>query len=351
MNQTTSVAAGDPLIIFLHNLKTGGTTLRTLIARQYPSDAVHTVGGRPEEFGSPDQAREIDLAKTRVIQGHIPFGLHQVLARPTVYTTMLRDPVDRMASLYYFTLNSPTRAIHQESSAHLGSLEQFVSSGTLLETDNGQTRRLSGLKAAFGECSEAMLERAKMNIRHHFAIVGLSERFDESVILMKRLFGWRSTFYLREKVTQQRPMKEELPDAAVRTVLEYNQLDSELHRFAHQMLDQAIARRGDSFRLELDGFKRVNAELTRLSTYAEGGVNDIDADGAPAALLDAHAQLLSREAELQRQTRHLSRQVRHRDKELRSLRKELRSLMKELAQTNERLHDQESRSARRFGIW
>ena len=352
MTSASAIGSAEPLLIFLHNLKTGGTTLRTIVQRQYPVDAVHTVGGRPEEFGGPKHVGQIELDKTRVVQGHIPFGLHEALPGQSSYITMLRDPVERMISLYYFTLHSPERAIHRESGDHLASLEEFVSSGALLETDNGQTRRLSGLRPSFGQCSAEMLERAKENVRAYFSVVGLSERFDESLLLMKRLFGWTSIFYLREKATRRRPNKADLPDRVIRTVLEYNQLDRQLYRFAGELLDQALADQGDDLASELQAFTRLNAKLAARSVRTvptDQPTDEPETDSATSRLLDAHARLLSREADLQRETLHLSRQARHREKELRSLRKELRSSTQELARARDRMQ-MESTRARRFGI-
>jgi hypothetical protein len=93
-----------PPVIFLHNLKAGGTTFREILIRQYGARAVYTVGGRHRTTGDLRRIRSLDVDKVRVIQGHIPFGVHELLRRESTYVTLLRDPVERIVSLYRFIL-------------------------------------------------------------------------------------------------------------------------------------------------------------------------------------------------------------------------------------------------------
>jgi hypothetical protein len=75
-------------------------------------------------------------------------------------------------------------------------VKDYISSGLTVWVDNGQTCMLSGAgeSVGFGKCSHDMLETAKRNIETHFAVVGLSECFNEALILLRRLFGWRMPF-------------------------------------------------------------------------------------------------------------------------------------------------------------
>jgi hypothetical protein len=57
-------------------------------------------------------------------------------------------------------------------------------------TRNEQVRRIAGVPPEKGPCTEATLEKALEHLRTDFAVSGLTERFDESLILMKRRLGW-----------------------------------------------------------------------------------------------------------------------------------------------------------------
>ena len=54
---------------------------------------------------------------------------------------------------------------------------------------------LSGLTEPFGEVTDEMLEQAKHNLREELVFFGLTERFDESLVLAKRRLGFRSILY------------------------------------------------------------------------------------------------------------------------------------------------------------
>ena len=49
-----------------------------------------------------------------------------------------------------------------------------------------------------------MLERAKRNLDEHFSWLGMTERFDESLILLRRTFGWRDVRYVSRNVSRSR---------------------------------------------------------------------------------------------------------------------------------------------------
>ena len=79
--------------------------------------------------------------------------------RPTTYITLLRNPVDRVLSLYHFL-----EAERQTS------IEEFVAHPSIKEVDNDQTRRIAGVDPAVGGCTNAMLLKAMENMRRHFAV-------------------------------------------------------------------------------------------------------------------------------------------------------------------------------------
>jgi hypothetical protein len=74
------------------------------------------------------------------------------------------------------------------------------------------------------------LNIAKKNLADHFAVVGITEEFDRSLILISRLLGWSHPFYTKQNVTRRHPHKEELPRETLRVLQAYNELDLELYR-------------------------------------------------------------------------------------------------------------------------
>lgn len=242
--------------------KTGGGTLREIVWRQYEKNACYRFasGWDDDDLGPVDELKNLpDTQKEGItaIEGHIPFGVHEYLPQPSAYITTLRDPVDLVISLYYYIRRVPHVLNHYYQVKNM-SLQDFVCSG-MPSTENMQTRYLRGTDALFGQpLSFEDLETVKKNLQDRFAIVGLLERFDETLILFRRAFGWRNVFYVKKNVTRNRPSKKAIPRNIVAAIEKRNELDMELYRYAEDMFDGVIHEQDSSFDRELYVFQLQN---------------------------------------------------------------------------------------------
>ena len=271
----------DRLPLFLHIPKTGGTTLKNCIYHQYKADEYYESeegclvdgiyyypGGFHKEPHAAIPAQVIQALKRydiRAVVGHFSFGMHTYVKRPWTYVTLLRNPVDRVISLYYSCCAYHIRGDkstqpHEIVSSDI-SIEDFVLHSSCREADNDQTRRISGLEPEFGACSLSTLDKAKDNLRRYFSVVGVTEYFDETVILIKRTLGWaRAPYYLPSLVNKDRPATAGLPQKSINTILEHNELDTKLYEFAKELLYERIADQGPDFDREVRRFQALNAE-------------------------------------------------------------------------------------------
>lgn len=262
-----------PPVIFLHIPKAAGTTLARIMGRQYPGRALYAVdGSRVSESIAEFKALPPEQrASVKAMIGHMPFGLHRHLPGSPVYITVLRDPVKRIVSHYRYARRTPEHYLHDTVCSENMSLEAYVASGISVELNNGQTRLLSGVRGAdpstvndpadlipFGQCSPELLERAKANLEEHFPVVGLTERFDETLILLKRVLGWQMPLYTSRNVAGGREQRAPLSQETVAAMRQYNQLDIELYAYAARRFARAVHAAGPGFERELVSFKRLN---------------------------------------------------------------------------------------------
>src|SRR5690242_13639514 len=122
----------------------------------------------------------------RAIRGHMAVGVRQWLPSDTQYVTILRRPVPRVISHYYH-LKQRQRVTRVRPfglppmPAEL-TLHDCVDQAQYIP-DNLATRLLSDSPSPLGELTAERVEAAKRNLREVFALVGVTERFDEFFVL------------------------------------------------------------------------------------------------------------------------------------------------------------------------
>jgi Galactose-3-O-sulfotransferase len=249
--------------VYLHIPKTGGVTLRAALRHKYPATTL--------ELHSPSDLEPLALLPLEerraasVVTGHLPYGVHRYIPQESDYITILRDPVARVISTYHHVLRHPNHWFHDEVARSGMRLEEFVraSNGP---ADNLQTRLISGRGSGrlvshgsgrperTGVGAEA-LEEAKRNL-DHFLVVGLTERFDESFLLIRRALGWKLPMYATRNAANGyvNPPSAE----AIRLIRQRDRLDVELYEHARGLFSAAVGREGPSLRRELAAFKVLN---------------------------------------------------------------------------------------------
>lgn len=263
--------------IFVHVPKTAGTTFRAIIENTFPKKQICRIYHGSVNFMGMDEFLALadeDKKKFRIFCGHFEFGLHRKIPQPCKYITVMRNSIERTISLYHHHMQGKhARAdknvedIHARIKNDDFSLSEFVSSGiSFRNTDNGQTRLLSGEAPAFGQCNRTMLDTAKENLRNHFVVTGLTERFDESVLLMQKALGWPAPYYLSQNIATDRVKYEDLPQSTLETIRRSNELDTELYEYAEKLLEEKIARYGAEFEKELEQFRTGNSLYQKKMT-------------------------------------------------------------------------------------
>ncbi|EKD96909.1 MAG: hypothetical protein ACD_23C01190G0004 [uncultured bacterium] len=231
--------SGSP-IVFIHIPKTGGMTLYSMIREIYRPSELHKINPAVESVEKYKHLPQTRKNSLKAIYGHMDYGLRELLPADSAYVTLMRHPVERVISHYYYvrrTGNDPLRELAMRSS-----LYDWVARCNLEEMDNGQTRRLSGMAQGikFGECSAEALAQAKTNLARDFALVGITERYDETYLLMCKMFGWPIKNYPSINVAKWKPEQNEIPARTLRLIEKFNALDMELYDYATRLFAEKV---------------------------------------------------------------------------------------------------------------
>jgi hypothetical protein len=243
--------------LFLHVPKTAGSSIRTLISQNYR--AANTIGfsGEPGPIewyrNSPAAFRQ----QYALVHGHFPYGLHSGID-DFRYFTFLRNPVARHFSDFDFLKRYAPHPMHAEILEGRVTLQDWA---MIFDRHpiyrNRITRFISGVGDA-GAPDEAALISAQQHICNDFAFVGLTERFDESVLVLAKRLGWRSAFYLTKNVTEGRSQPTPAMQATAAKGLD---LDIRLYAFAIERFAQLPELRSPAFSAALEEFRKIRAWL------------------------------------------------------------------------------------------
>jgi hypothetical protein len=237
------------MAVFVHVPRTAGASLAAAFG-QVGGGGVYRVAERlpfPEEAAlqmAVDRYGGLEFAhrsQIKLLWGHIPFGIHGYLRRRCRYVGMLRDPIDRIVSLFHFAKNE----LHEGDRLYRPDLKLADwADDPPQEIDNAMTRYYCGLDAfqvLVGTLDAGHLERAKLNLSAQFAAVGVLEKYEEMLKACATAFGWEQrpeVFSQNLRAGQAQHAGEREPDRETmdvglrRRFEEITRLDQELYDFA-----------------------------------------------------------------------------------------------------------------------
>ena len=219
---SNTLSSKQPVLVFTHIPKTGGSTLNALLLRQFPRekmfhilDALHC-----EAFlAMSDEERD----RFDCIIGHVPACIHNFISRPCRYIVLLREPLERAISDYYYMLTNSAHPRHEEYTGKKMTLEQhlraridsprvilnllFYPQMEFLHRHMPDVKKLRG----FESCSmNQIIEQSKRKLREDFFQAGITDRFEDFVLLLARKLGWRLPYYHIKNQSRSRPRTDTL---------------------------------------------------------------------------------------------------------------------------------------------
>ena len=216
----------------LHIPKTAGTSLRESIALAHPDLKVQQI---------PDPQQVQPGADTDVISGHFSYDNAASYGKPVI--TVLRHPVDRFVSIYFFWRQLYERDIERTrktSLAHHLSLLDFAKAfdepelaselynrmAWQVHSDFRLMRRFQ-MRCNRGVDTSALIDGALNNLRS-FAVIGFQDRYGEFIESVNDHFGMRIE-NRKVNVTERRSAMEDLTREELGAILHWIEADMEVY--------------------------------------------------------------------------------------------------------------------------
>lgn len=225
--------------LFVHLQKTAGTALLKRLRHHFGLDAVYP---HPAEQGSP--ATVLDVGRLlrrldeegdrfRVVTGHFPLCVADLVPGPVATFSLLRDPVERTLSFLRHQREVEPRFADV-------TLEEIyddpVSTGGLLVNHMVKMLSLTAEEMTVGaltpvQVDDPRLERAQTNLAERIDVLGLQEHFDIFCADLEATYGWD----LGDQVFMNRTTPTPASDALRQRIRVDNDHDVRLYAWAREL--------------------------------------------------------------------------------------------------------------------
>jgi len=176
--------------------------------------------------------------KLKIIMGHMRFAPDMMPSNREVrYVTFLRDPVERVLSVYYHHKTKPQEPLYKLFNQKGFDILDFLESppaainSTIHPADNRMTRAICGRDIAPWKVCQEDLELAIYNLHHHFDHVLLTEYFNEGIRILSRHYKWRYAKVIKANATKIKPNRSDIPNDTIRKITLFNKWDVALYEY------------------------------------------------------------------------------------------------------------------------
>ena len=244
-----------PALYFFHIPKTAGTSVGRYFDRVCSPAEICPYWSWDDLVATPRE----QLESFQVFRGHFQGYLEDYLRRPLTMLTILRDPVERSISCYYYARSNPNYPFHQQAMTR--TLREYcLDPGTRWRIEDYQTACLltllwrcgsnfeadcaamAGSQFAIHTAVEATTAAGvpvgkRFELACHalerFAAVGITEHLAESLNLFSRTLGLPEvTEPIRENSSANRPAAAEIDGKTLETIRELTRADQLIYDYA-----------------------------------------------------------------------------------------------------------------------
>ncbi|XP_071952710.1 galactosylceramide sulfotransferase-like [Antedon mediterranea] len=268
-------------IVFLKTHKTGGSTIWWIMqnfALQNKLQVVVPITGLSfsdksittnvvRRLFSPMGIRKGDYTnyKYNVFSIHARFNrdvFDSFMKKNTTYVTILRNPVTQFESAFdYFSIGG--RKGNKTSRLREWMEHPFLNwkkSKMKFATHNCQIRDL-GINPSLLNANDIITKIKKLDTDFDFVMI--TEMFDESLIILKKMMCWRFediVYFPKKKRYSQVSLSKDL----VLKIGNWNALDMKLYDYFRRRFDDHVKNYGPNFQSDLDAFRKIKSFLSNV---------------------------------------------------------------------------------------
>jgi hypothetical protein len=249
---------------FIHPPKCGGSTVISFFGLNKGNDQFTSFIWDEGGWGNC----RAKLLETQVGGGHQPYGIHRAIKHPVNYCTILRDPLARQISHYWYAANGKNGAVTRGVSV---STPEALALQGVLSLDEWVSESLGGknlfVQMLSGEpvVNEASLAVAQIHLREQIGTVGVCEDMSEFLLRLCGSTGMKLPFYFEANRTNGAPKgKTRLSEAARQKFIDDNSFDYELFHDANRIVEAYAKEMGSVFSNALELVRVIQSEINQL---------------------------------------------------------------------------------------
>lgn len=244
------------VILFIHIPKTAGTSFHTIMRNIFGDERVlRIINPHAEIENASLDLMKSDLSVFSCITGHIPRYIFNEYEHKIQFFTMLRDPVDRVFSLYRFLSRAHTKDLAEVGLLPGFTFGEFLSTrapGTFAQVNNGMSRMLSRKKSLNNpDDSEFWNSNTMINeLEYVFKFLeqtdfGLVEYMNETLNLIK--ISWNIPYAIEEYSENSTSFDDKIRTMEnIHRIVELNTVDIALYQEARKIFKERVKVCGSS---------------------------------------------------------------------------------------------------------
>ena len=265
-------------LFFIHPPKSGGSSVLSFFEINSGKGAfTRFIWDTP---GWPNRLEQLD--RTKLGGGHQGYGFHRLARTPLDYLVILRDPLKRQISHYWYAMTGKNGDIEERAS--ISHAEALARSGVISldewvrESHDGRNifiKMITGHEVV----DDDSLRLACEHIERRFIWAGCCEDLSQFLLFLCGKSNLDLPFYSKTNVTKKDcKSNPDISKDAVNRFMADNVLDYKLYEFVKARVEREVEKGGAAYREAIALVRRIQAKIDSLDnphrfTSSEHGFN------------------------------------------------------------------------------